>query len=104
METTKMESHFHSDAQKSLLFATIVILAALAMIPAAQLKAPETFQAPLAPVAQTGAIATEPELKVAFIGDSGYGTGLTSVLNLVAAEDADILIHLGDFDYVYDAD
>src|SRR5258706_2320049 len=46
---------------------------------------------------------TEPNLKVAFIGGSGYGAGFDSVLTLIKDEGADIVLHQGDFDYVYDA-
>ena len=66
-----MDSQFHFDAQKSMYIAVIIILAALALIPATHLKAPDVINAP---AAQTGLIATDPELKVAFIGDSGNGT------------------------------
>src|SRR5688572_17751661 len=50
------------------------------------------------------AVPTEPELKVAFIGDSDYGTNFRAVLNLIKAEGADMVVHLGDFDYHDDPD
>lgn len=40
-----------------------------------------------------------PNLKVAFIGDQGVGTGSRAVLNLIKAEGADMVLHQGDFDY-----
>lgn len=49
-------------------------------------------------------IATAPNLKVAFIGDSGYGPDFQAVLDLIAAEGADIVLHQGDFDYADDPD
>lgn len=49
-------------------------------------------------------ISTTANLKVAFIGDTGYGTGFRDVLRLIKAEGAHAVIHPGDFDYVYDAD
>jgi Calcineurin-like phosphoesterase len=57
---------------------------------------------------QPGAQALEPavtdrNLKVAFIGDSGYDAGFASVLTLIKNEGADIVLHQGDFDYAYDA-
>ena len=53
--------------------------------------------------AQTS-IATDPNLKVAFIGDSGYGAEFQVVLTLIQSEGADIVLHQGDFDYSGDAD
>jgi uncharacterized protein (TIGR03437 family) len=49
-------------------------------------------------------IPTDPNLKVAFIGDSGNGTDFRSVLQLIANEGAHIVLHQGDFDYSLDAD
>ena len=49
-------------------------------------------------------VAAEPNLKVAFIGDSGNGQGNKAVLYLIKAEGADVVVHLGDFDYELDAD
>ncbi len=43
--------------------------------------------------------ATERNLKVAFIGDSGYGSGAEDVLRLIKAEGADIVVHSGDMWY-----
>lgn len=40
------------------------------------------------------------DFKVAFIGDQGLGTNAESVLKLVKAEGTQLLVHLGDFDYV----
>jgi Calcineurin-like phosphoesterase len=38
--------------------------------------------------------------KVAFLGDQGLGVSSESVLKLVLAERAQLLVHLGDFDYL----
>jgi hypothetical protein len=38
-------------------------------------------------------------LKVAFIGDTGAGTNFTDVLRLIQSEQADVVMHQGDFDY-----
>jgi len=42
--------------------------------------------------------------KVAFIGDTGNGTNFVNVLKLIKSQGAHAVIHLGDFDYNYDAD
>ena len=42
---------------------------------------------------------TVPNLKVAFIGDSGYGSGAEGVLNLIKSEGADMVLHQGDLWY-----
>ena len=55
-----------------------------------------------APSAET--VATAPNLKVAFIGDSGNGDGFRAVLSLIKAEGADLVMHQGDFDYDDDPD
>jgi predicted phosphodiesterase len=39
------------------------------------------------------------ELKIAFIGDQGRGAGALAVLQLIASEGADAVVHSGDFDY-----
>lgn len=39
--------------------------------------------------------------KVAYIGDSGWKADFRSVLRLIKAERADLVVHLGDFDYEY---
>ena len=46
---------------------------------------------------------TAPNLKVAFIGDSGEGTDFQNVLNLIKAEGAEIVFHQGDFSYTSSA-
>jgi len=48
-----------------------------------------------------GASAEAPphELKLAFIGDQGDGAGALAVLQLIASEGADAVVHSGDFDY-----
>lgn len=42
---------------------------------------------------------TEPEFKVAFIGDSGAGSNFQQVLNLIKQEGAQMVLHQGDFAY-----
>ncbi len=49
-------------------------------------------------------VPTDPNLKVAFIGDTGYGTNFTNVLNLIKNEGAQAVLHQGDFDYAFDPD
>jgi hypothetical protein len=48
-------------------------------------------------------IPTDPDLKVAFIGDSGDGPAFTRVLELIKSEGAHVLLHQGDFDYADNA-
>jgi PKD domain/Calcineurin-like phosphoesterase len=48
---------------------------------------------------QLTAVGTAPNLKVAFIGDQGHGTGALAVLRLIRDEGADMVLHQGDFDY-----
>ncbi len=47
-----------------------------------------------------GTIAPEPELKIAFLGDTGAGAGFRAVLELVEREGAQALVHMGDALYV----
>lgn len=47
----------------------------------------------------SGPIPTDPDLKVAFIGDSGNGAGFRRVLELIKSEGAHMVLHQGDFDY-----
>ncbi|MFQ6002451.1 MAG: hypothetical protein ACE5KJ_01765, partial [Candidatus Zixiibacteriota bacterium] len=47
-------------------------------------------------------LSTEANLKVAFIGDSGYGKNFEKVLQLIKSERADMVLHQGDFDYALD--
>ena len=49
-------------------------------------------------------LATNSELKVAFIGDSDDGTEFEAVLTLIKNEGAELVLHQGDFDYAFDAD
>jgi predicted phosphodiesterase len=39
------------------------------------------------------------DVKVAFIGDQGYGKDAEAVLKLILNEEADMVLHQGDFDY-----
>ncbi len=43
--------------------------------------------------------ATDPNLKVAFIGDSGAGSGFRNVLQLIKDQGADMVLHQGDLGY-----
>ena len=45
---------------------------------------------------------TPPDLKIAFIGDQGPGEDARAVLELIKEEDAQAIVHQGDFDYVRD--
>lgn len=47
---------------------------------------------------------TDENLKVAFFGDQGLGANPVAVLQLIEDEGADMVIHLGDFDYTDDPD
>lgn len=49
-------------------------------------------------------IPTEANLKVAFIADQGFGKKASAVLQLIADEKADMVLHQGDFDYNDDPD
>lgn len=44
-------------------------------------------------------VATEPNLKIAFIGDVGNGPDQRAVLNLIKSEGVHAVLHQGDFDY-----
>jgi len=44
-------------------------------------------------------ILTDASLRVAFIGDQGTGPGAFEVLNLIKDEEANLVLHQGDFDY-----
>jgi hypothetical protein len=50
-------------------------------------------------VTATGSIPTATNLKVAFIGDTGDGDAFSSVIRLIKAEEADLVMHQGDFSY-----
>jgi len=49
-------------------------------------------------------VRTASNLKVAFIGDSGYRANFEAVLRLIKSEGAHLVLHQGDFDYAHDAD
>ncbi len=51
-----------------------------------------------------GAGEVGPDFKVAFFGDQGLTDNARSVLRMVKAEGAKMVLHLGDFDYHHDAD
>ena len=46
-----------------------------------------------------GSVVTEPNLRIAFIGDVGNGPNQRAVLNLIKSEGAQAVLHQGDFDY-----
>jgi len=46
-----------------------------------------------------GSRSTEPNFKVAIIGDQGSGGNAEAVLRLIRDERADMVLHVGDFDY-----
>ncbi len=52
-----------------------------------------------ATLAQAVKTPTDPNLKVAFIGDTGYGDNAQAVLNLIKNEGADMVLHQGDMSY-----
>lgn len=54
--------------------------------------------------APTVSNSTDPNLKVAFIGDTSYDTNFANVLTLIKNEGADLVLHQGDFDYALDPD
>ena len=49
-----------------------------------------------------GGVATEPNLRIAFIGDAGSGSNQRAVLKLIKSEGAWAVLHQGDFDYQSD--
>ncbi len=49
--------------------------------------------------AQVRAEVPPPDFKIALLGDQGLTTNSVAVLNLVKSEGAQLLVHLGDFDY-----
>lgn len=53
--------------------------------------------------AQAQSIPTDANLKIAFIADTGNGSGFSSVLSLIKSEGAQAVVHQGDFDYSYNA-
>jgi hypothetical protein len=46
-----------------------------------------------------GSTSTDPNLKVAIIGDQGNGSNAQAVLRLIKNEGAEMVLHVGDFDY-----
>lgn len=51
------------------------------------------------PLYSVGDISTEPNLKVAFIGDTGGGQNFSAVLQLIKSEGATLIVHQGDIGY-----
>jgi len=74
---------------------TLVIPLFLALVVLSLL--PAWGVAPQAPL--SASIPTDPDLKVAFIGDTANGTSITSVLSLINSEGAYMVLHQWDFDY-----
>ncbi|MFQ6028808.1 MAG: metallophosphoesterase, partial [Dehalococcoidia bacterium] len=65
-----------------------------------QVAAVDTDPTQLGPQVQPAAgVATPANFKVAFIADSGHGSGQRQVLELIERESADIVLHQGDFSY-----
>ena len=60
---------------------------------------PFAAQGPSAAAAQNASIPTDPDLRVAVIGDSGVRADSKLVLEMIAEQDVDMILHLGDFDY-----
>jgi len=56
----------------------------------------------LSAVSPAGAEVPPPGFKVAFLGDQGSDANAVAVLERIAAEGADAVVHLGDFDYADD--
>jgi len=68
----------------------------------ARLRRSACVSAALLPLLLVGGASAETpphELKLAFIGDQGNGAGALAVLQLIASEGADAVVHSGDFDY-----
>lgn len=57
---------------------------------------PET---PSAALPSDSSVATEPNLRIAFIGDVGNDSNQRAVLNLIKSEGVQAVLHQGDFDY-----
>jgi len=55
-------------------------------------------------VTSDATVNTPKNFKVAFIGDSGLGPNAVLVLELIEKEDADMVLHQGDFDYTDNPD
>jgi len=51
-----------------------------------------------------GSIESDPNVRIAFIGDSANGSNFERVLNLIRSEGADFTMHQGDFDYAHNPD
>src|SRR5947208_3203901 len=83
-----------SDARNAHAVSRLIVGGVLAALLAIVLG-PARGQPPIAP----GPIPTDPNLKVAFIGDSGNGDGFRRVLALIKSEGAHVVLHQGDFDY-----
>jgi len=77
---------------------TIILVACVALAGCQ----PKSDASQPAPAAAT--TTTDRDLKVAFIGDSGYNADFDAVLRLIKSEGADLALHQGDFDYAHDAD
>jgi hypothetical protein len=89
-----------------MLFATKNVLKATLLVTCLALTAcrsasPELTIADAQAAAPVATGPTQPNLKVAFIGDSGYLADFEAVLTLIKSEGADLVLHQGDFDYAY---
>lgn len=75
------------------------LLSALALILTTALLASKAIAMPPAVTLPNGDIATPQNYKVAFIGDSGDAQSFQDVLDLIVAEEAQLVLHQGDFAY-----
>ncbi len=73
-----------------------VIGLALCVVAVTYYKQPQVF----APYLLETIDRSEGGTKVAFFGDQGYGADAEAVLRLVKAENVDLVVHLGDFEYL----
>ncbi len=65
---------------------------------------PTATPTPLATPTPTPTPETPEDFTVAFLGDQGLGSDAVLVLQLIASEGADMVIHSGDFEYTDDPD
>jgi len=87
----------------TLMLACLALAACWPTSNARQIIAADAITPTSAAITPTSALTTDANLKVAFIGDSGYRAGFEAVLRLIKTEGADVVLHQGDFDYTHDA-
>ena len=94
-------------ASLSLVLITIGGILGIAQTPTSFLRANQDVKGPnsghsatrSAALPPDGSIPTEPNLKIAFIGDVGIGPNQRAVLTLIKSEGVQAVLHQGDFDY-----